>query len=353
MTKSIYIHIPFCKNICTYCDFCKMYYNNEWVEKYLWALEQEIKKNYKNDLIKTIYVGGGTPSCLTKKQLLKLFSILNKIKLSKNYEFTFECNLEDISEYLIKVLYENKVNRLSIGIQTFNKKYLDLMNRRNTDIDKKISICKKYISNINIDLIYGIENQTIEELKYDLDSFIKLDVPHISLYCLILEEHTILKNNNYKELNNDIQRDMYDLIRSTLRKKGYIHYEISNFSKPGFFSKHNLTYWNNNEYYGFGLGASGFIDNIRYTNTRNINSYLKSNYRCEEEVLSKQENMENEMILGLRKINGVSKKKFYDKYQKRIEDVFNVSKLNSNSKYFYISKKYLFVENSILVDFIS
>ncbi len=351
--RSVYIHIPFCNNICTYCDFCKMYYKEEWVNKYLDVLQKEIETYYQNDKIKTIYIGGGTPSSLNMTQLEKLFSILKILKLNKNIEFTFECNIEDINEKLMQKLKHNKVNRLSIGVQSFNKDYLKLMGRNITcNIEEKIKLAKKYFYNINIDLIYGIKNQTLYELKQDLDKIISLNPTHISLYSLILEENTILKANKYQELDDDTQRDMYDYIRKTLNKNNYIHYEISNFSKKGYSSKHNLTYWNNEEYYGFGLGASGFINNIRYTNTRSFNEYLKKKYHLEENNLSIKENMENEMILGLRKINGVSKIKFKNKYNKEIENIFSIKKLNENKNYLYISKKNLYISNSILIDFI-
>ncbi len=351
--KSVYIHIPFCNSICSYCDFCKMLKNDDLIKKYLKSLNNEVSKYYKKNIIKTIYVGGGTPSCLNIEKLKLLFSTIKQFKLAKNYEFTFECNINDINEKLLKFLYKNKVNRLSIGVETFNPNLLKILGRiNNCDVNKKLLLAKKYFNNINVDLMYGINKETIEDLKKDLDNFLDLEVTHISIYSLILENNTILKIKNYQELDGDIQRKMYDLIRKILKNNGYIQYEISNFAKKSYQSKHNLAYWNNNFYYGFGLGASGFIDNIRYSNTKNINKYLKGNYRLEEEQMTKKINMENEMILGLRKINGVSRKRFFSKYHKNIEDVFNVSKLNCSNKNYYISKKYLYVSNAILKDFI-
>ena len=350
---SVYIHIPFCKKICKYCDFCKIFYNEELVDKYLNTLEKEIKTYYKNDLIKTIYIGGGTPSSLNEKQLLKLMETIKVFKLNKNYEFTFECNIEDINKNLLKILQENKVNRLSIGIESFNKKILNTLGRHyNFDINEKINLAKKYFSNINIDLMYGINNQTIKGLEDDLNQFVSLDITHISIYSLILEDNTILKINNYQELDEDIQREMYDYIRKYLSKNGYIHYEISNFAKPNYYSRHNLTYWNNNEYYGFGLGSSGFIEDVRYENTRSINKYLKNNYRLNEEYMTKEKNMENEMILGLRKVRGINKNTFYKKYNVYPEEIFNINKLNKNKNNYYISLKYLYISNYILCDFI-
>ena len=259
MIKSCYIHIPFCKNICSYCDFCKMYYNKDFIDKYLLSLEKEINLYYKNDLLNTLYIGGGTPSCLDEISLKKLFKIISIFKLNKTYEFTFECNIEDINEKLLIFLKENKVNRISIGLQSFNKKYIEFMNRKylnKKEITDKINLVKKYFNNINIDLIYGINNETLKELQEEVDSFINLDVNHISLYSLILEDNTILKTKKYKEIDDDLNRKMYDYIRKTLKKNNYIHYEISNFSKKGYMSKHNLCYWNNDNYYGFGLGKN-------------------------------------------------------------------------------------------------
>lgn len=329
-----------------------MYYNKEFVTSYLNSLEKEIDKYYKKNLIKTLYIGGGTPSCLDFKDLKKLFKIIEKFKFYKYYEFTFECNISDINEKLLKLLKENKVNRLSIGVQSFNKKVLDNIGRYEKPNIKKINLAKKYFNNINIDLIYGTNNQSIIDLNKDLEIFIKLDIQHISTYSLILENNTILKINNYQENDDEKVRVMYDTIRKKLKKSGYTHYELSNFSKKGYESKHNLVYWNNEKYYGFGLGASGYIDNIRYTNTRSINSYNKGNYRLEEEIITKEIDMSNEMILGLRKIKGVSNKKFYNKFGKNINEVFTTNKLCKKNNNYYIAKKNLFTSNSILIDFI-
>ena len=349
-----YIHIPFCKKICTYCDFCKMYYNENFINKYLKALDKEINDNYKGETLKTLYIGGGTPSCLNMDELRKLFEVLKKFELDFNYEFTFECNLNDITEELLLFLKENNVNRLSIGVESFNEKILKVLGRKyNFDIMEKLELVKKYFSNINIDLIYGVNGESLEDLKEDLDKFIKLDVSHISIYSLILEDNTILKVNNYEEIDSDLCRSMYDYICDILEKEDYIHYEISNFSKEGFQSKHNLNYWNNGKYYGFGLGASGFTKNIRYSNTRGVNKYLKGNFRSEEEIISEKVDMENFMILGLRKIEGVSKQEFYKRYNKKIEDVFNVSKLEESKDYYFIKKDNMYVSNYILEDFIN
>ena len=354
MIESMYIHIPFCNEICKYCDFCKMYANDRMISDYLRALSLEIDSYYVNDILKTIYIGGGTPSVLSKDELDYLFNILSNLKKDKNCEFTFECNVRDISEPLLIYLKDNGVNRLSIGVESFNKRILKILGRKyNSDIKDKIELCKRYFSNINIDLIYGINGQTIDDLKNDLESFIDLNIVHISIYSLILENNTILKINNYKEIDDDLNRDMYDYICKFLKENGYIHYEISNFSKKGFESKHNLNYWNNGKYYGFGLGASGYIDDIRYTNTRSFTKYKNGLYRYVIENITEKVDMENYMILGLRKTKGVSNSDFKNKYNKNIKDVFSIDKLRYENDYYYINEGDLYISNYILQDFIN
>lgn len=325
--KSAYIHIPFCKTICSYCDFCKMFYNEELVDIYLLELEKEIKENYKGETLETLYIGGGTPSSLNVKQLNKLLNIIKIFKLEENYEFTVECNIESITKETLELLYKNKVNRLSIGIQTFNEKYLKFLNRNHTkkEILKKINIAKNLgFENINIDLMYAFPNETLKELEEDIDEFLKLNVEHISTYSLIIEPHTKLYIDKIKNIDEDLDRKMYDLICKKLKENNYNHYEISNFSKENYESKHNLTYWNNNNYYGFGCGASGYIDNIRYDNTRNIQEYIKENYVKNKEILSKNIEIENEFILGLRKIKGIN----IDEFNKKYDNIFKYGVVN-------------------------
>lgn len=358
--KSLYIHIPFCKHICSYCDFCKMYYNQELVDKYLLALQKEIENTYKGETLETIYIGGGTPSCLNEKQIDKLFNVLNNVKISPTVEFTFEMNVSDINEKLLLFLKEHHVNRISVGIETINKKFQSLIERENTkeEVYYKINLAKKFFNNINVDFMYAFPKESLEELQNDLNFFHILDVPHISIYSLILEPNTKLYIKNTKSIDEDLESNMYFYIIDYLNKLGFKHYEISNFAKEGYESRHNLTYWNNDFYYGVGLGASGYIDKVRYTNTRSINKYLMGNYRMEEEVITKDIDMENEMILGLRKIDGVNKKDFTSKFGLDMEKVFNVNKLledgmlsevNGN---IFIPKDKLYLSNSILVNFI-
>lgn len=361
MIKSAYVHIPFCDSICSYCDFCKLLKNDEWINLYLNSLEKEVKEKYKGEVLDTIYIGGGTPSSLKKNELNHLFKIINILKKSENIEFTFECNIENITEEKLELLYQNGVNRLSIGIQTFNSKYLNYLNRSydNKMITEKINIAKKIgFKNINIDLIYALKDETIEELNNDLDLFLKLDIEHISTYSLIIEPNTKLYIKGEENIDENIDYEMYKLICNKLKENGYNHYEISNFSKVGYESKHNLTYWENAEYYGFGMGASGYINNVRYDNTRGLNEYLKGNYIKDTHSLETKEKIENEFILGFRKINGINKLKFKEKYNIDIKSIEIVNtllkenKLLEDEKNIYINPDYIYVSNDILVNFI-
>ncbi len=358
MTESVYIHIPFCNNICSYCDFCKMHYKEEWVLKYLDSLEREIRENYRKEKIKTIYIGGGTPSCLNKEQLIRLFEIIKMFDIDDDLEYTIECNIDSLDEEKIKLFKEYKINRVSIGIQTFNKKYLHFLNRNEGNVLDIIKQLKDInIDNINVDLMYGFPSQTIEELKDDIRLIRELEVPHISTYSLIIEPNTVLYVNNASNIDEDLDYKMYQEIINSL--SNYKHYEISNFGKEGYFSKHNLTYWNNKKYYGFGLGASGYIDNIRYDNTRSLNDYLNGKYKKNEEILTRETIIENEFILGLRKINGINKSEFKEKYGIEITDDLNVikllkeKKLTDDGENIKVSDKYIYLSNEILINFIN
>lgn len=359
MVKSAYIHIPFCNNICSYCDFCKLLYNKDFVKKYLDVLEKEITNNYKNEILDTIYVGGGTPSSLSVSELNKLFSIIKIFKLSKEYEFTFEVNIEDITEEKLEILKGNKVNRLSIGIESFNDKYLKYLGRNYTSdiIKEKVELAKKYFDNINVDLIYALKNESLDDLEEDIDKILKLDIKHISCYSLIIEKNTKLYIDNTKYISDDLDSDMYDLIDKKLENK-YHRYEVSNYSITSYESRHNLTYWKNNEYYGFGLGAAGYIDNIRYTNTRNLSKYISGSYERQEEVLTKEDKIKYEFILGLRLTSGLNKDNFNKKYGININEIevikelINKGLLIDDKINIYVPKKYFYVLNDILVNFV-
>jgi len=354
MIKAVYIHIPFCENICSYCDFCKLHKHEQWISNYLNELEKEIKQNYKKEKINTLYIGGGTPSSLNINQLKKLFQILKIFNLDDNPEITFEANPEDLTKEKLEFL-KDKINRLSIGIQTFNANLLKILDRKPVDI-KNIKLAQKYFKNINADLMYNFNEETKDILKEDIETLLKLEIPHISTYSLILEPHTKLYIKNYEIKNEDTKNEEY--INKVLKQNNYVHYEISNYAKEGYESKHNLTYWNNENYYGFGLGASGYLKNERYENTKNIIKYLKGNYKETKQLLDKNEIMQNEFILGFRKIKGINKQKFKQKYNINVKDLniikelLNKKHILENEDYIYINPKYLYYSNEILINFI-
>ena len=352
---SIYIHIPFCTHICSYCDFPKVLKNKKWIEEYLKELKKEITKSYKGEIIDTLYIGGGTPSSLDLEDLQKLFNILKIFNLKQDAEITLEANSEDLTEEKLLFL-KDKINRLSIGIETFNEKTLKSLNRK-VNI-KNIKNSFNYFNNINLDLMYGFKNQTLKDLEEDIDKILKLNPTHISTYSLIIEPNTKLYIEDYQNIDEDLDRKMYEKIQKKLKQNNYIQYEISNFSKQGFESKHNLVYWDNKKYYGFGLGAGGYINNERYENTRSLTDYLKGKYKLNIQILNKSEEIQNELILGFRKIEGINKNKFKEKFSLNIKDIEKIKKLLEkkllieDKNNIYINPNYIYTSNEILINFI-
>ncbi len=361
MISSVYIHIPFCHNICTYCSFTKFYYNQDMVKKYLISLKEEVLKRYKGEEIKTIYVGGGTPNVLTITELEELFKIIAIFKLSNDYEFTFEVNPECLDYEKIKFLKQHKVNRISMGVERVNSKFLKYLGREHNFnlVKERIQEIKDIgILNINVDFIYALKNETLKDLDKELDLLLSLDVPHISTYSLMIEEHTKLYIDKTLEIDSDLDYLMYDLIRKKLISKGFKHYEISNFAKSSYESRHNLVYWNNMEYYGFGLSAASYVGNKRFTNTSNLNKYINGNYIKETETLSKKDKISYALILGFRKIEGINIQEFNKKYNVNLLELYNIKELIKNKNLIIqdgnlrISYDKIYVSNNILVNFV-
>ena len=225
-------------------------------------------------------------------------------------------------------------------------------------VKDKIDLIKKYFININVDIIYAIPNETIDDLKNDLDNIMSLDINHISTYSLIINDNTELGINKTNYIDTDTDREMYDYICNYLKEHGFNHYEISNFSKPNYESKHNLVYWHNENYYGFGLGASGYINNVRYDNTKSLNNYIKGNHMLSKEELNEQDIMSYHLILGFRLTNGINKKDFYNKYHIELIDMYNIKSLIKegylidDGENIKIKYDMIYVENKILENFI-
>lgn len=339
--KSLYVHIPFCKKICPYCDFVKVLENKKFIDPYINELIKDISFFIDNKFeFETIYIGGGTPSVLSLDNLEKLLSNLQKI-IKKNGEFTIEANPESLDEDKLKLFKKYDINRISIGLQTFKKNLLKLLNRDyKIDYFNLIKLVKKYIKNINVDFIYGLPNQSLKDLEEDLINFIKLDINHVSLYSLQVEENTVFYNDGIKEVSSDESSEMYSYILNYLNDNGFNRYEVSNFAKPGFESKHNLTYWKNNKYYAIGVGASGYINNIRYKNNANLSKYIKGIREREVETLTLDDVRKYYLICNLRLKEGFD----ISEYNKQ----FNKDFLNDYKEQiqYLLSVKAVYIENN-------
>ncbi|HGI2333264.1 TPA: radical SAM family heme chaperone HemW [Streptococcus agalactiae] len=368
---SAYVHIPFCTQICYYCDFSKVFIKNQPVDAYLQALIREFR-SYDITELRTLYIGGGTPTSISAVQLDYLLTELSRdLNLNNLEEFTIEANPGDLTVDKIEVLQKSAVNRVSLGVQTFNDKHLKRIGRSHNEaqIYSTIDALKTAgFQNISIDLIYALPGQTMDDVRSNVAKALSLNIPHLSLYSLILEHHTVFMNKMRRGKlhlpTEDLEAEMFEYIISEMERNGFEHYEISNFTKPGFESRHNLMYWDNVEYYGVGAGASGYLDGIRYRNRGPIQHYLKGgsegNARLSEEVLSKNEMMEEELFLGLRKKEGVSIGKFEQKFgtsfEKRygqiVQELQSDGLLKENNGFIQMTKKGLFLGDTVAEKFI-
>lgn len=337
MVKGLYIHIPFCDHICTYCDFPKLVTKGQRHQDYIQALLMELK-HYEKQIgfhqLQSIYIGGGTPTALSIEQIQPLFDYLHQaVNMNQILEFSIEANPENLTEEKVKYLLSQGISRFSLGVQTFDETLLKRIGRQHGSehVKQAVKTLKAHeMHNINLDLIYAIPGQTIEQLKDDLQTAISLDVEHISAYSLIVEEHTQLYLAYMKDelalTENEIEAKMYEVVMNVLSDYGYQHYEISNFAKS-LPSLHNQWYWKNEEYIGTGLGAHGYVNGCRYQNTRSINAYINDLKHdrlptIETNVLSKEEKIEEEMFLGLRLIEGINLKTISEKHQLDIEALY-------------------------------
>jgi oxygen-independent coproporphyrinogen-3 oxidase len=339
MIQAAYIHIPFCHQICHYCDFNKVFFKGQPVDDYLQHLGLEIVntlQQYPTQKLKTVFIGGGTPTSLNETQLETLLGIINgSLPMeSDDVEFTIEANPGDLTREKLTVLKAGGVNRLSIGVQSFNNELLKKIGRthQRDDVIKGIELSRELgFKNISIDLIYSLPNQTLPDFKETLQQAFRLDLEHFSAYSLIIEPKTVFYNlmrkGNLPLPSQDSEAKMYEYLMDQMPAHGYCQYEISNFSKPGYESKHNLTYWNNEEYYGFGAGAHSYVNGKRNANAGPLKKYMtlveeKGIPYVESHIVSKSEQMEEELFLGLRKSQGVSITHFHEKFNQSIMDVF-------------------------------
>ena len=343
--NSLYIHIPFCESICDYCDFAKLQYFHSFADQYLLALKSELDSYNIHHELKTIYIGGGTPTSLDDKQFESLLKMVEPY--TKNVvEYTVEANPESLSLSKIKLMKKYGINRLSIGVESTDDKILKSINRKHTfkDVETAVKLARENgIDNINLDLIIGLPNVSEKMLEKDIKNILSLNPDHISCYSLTVHEHTVFHINGIDEPMEEFAYDAYKKINDILSKNGFIHYEISNWCKPGKESKHNLTYWNNENYYGVGLAASGYIGNIRYKNTTNFNKYISFKNEIEQEKVSIKDEIEYEIMLKLRTRIGLDLSNFKAKYN------INLYELKKKVIEGYVNSGHLTIENNHLI----
>ncbi|SJZ97178.1 oxygen-independent coproporphyrinogen-3 oxidase [Pilibacter termitis] len=373
---SAYLHIPFCEHICYYCDFNKVFLEGQPVDEYIQLLLKEIaltQESYPVKEIPTIYIGGGTPSSLSAKQLeVLLDGVRTLLPYHEEGEFTMEANPGDLTAEKMSVMKSFGVNRISLGVQTFDNRLLKKIGRKHTaeQVFETVNLLKQqHFENISLDLIYALPTQTMESLDETLDLALSLDLPHYSLYSLILENKTQFMNWVRKgklELpNEDVQADMFARTIEKMNEKKLFQYEISNFAKAGFESKHNLVYWNNEHYYGFGAGASGYLENVRLRNHGPIQHYMTPLRKgelpiLEKEHLTRENQMEEEMFLGLRKRSGISKKKFSEKFNVSFEEIYGeVTRkliqqglIEEKEGFLVLTERGLYVGNTVFEEFL-
>ena len=383
----IYIHIPFCKKKCEYCDFKSYAGKEKLIDDYIKCLKYELKEvgdgnklDYENNLdklaiIKTIYIGGGTPSLIDSRYINEILEIVKQnYKLDDDLEITIEVNPGTVSEEKLEQYKKSGINRLSIGLQSTHDRLLKKIGRIHSydDFFNTFKLARKVgFQNINVDLMLGLPEQSIEDLKLSIEEIIKLNPEHISVYSLIIEEGTPfykkLEANELELPKDEVERKMYWSVKKELEKSGYIHYEISNFAKKGYESKHNLACWNQEEYIGFGIAAHSYTNNVRYSNIDDIEQYIK-NFETNKEIdnfvfhekQNKESKMKEFMMLGLRKINGISIQEFKNRfalnpifvYRKELEKLVDEQLIEIDGNIIKLTNKGLDLANLVWEEFV-
>ena len=369
---SLYIHIPFCKQKCLYCDFPSYAGKENLIDEYISALNKEILDKCKDYKIISIFIGGGTPSYLDEKNLESLLKTIDLLDFKDNMEFTVECNPGTLNEKKLTIMKKYNVNRISMGLQSTSDNLLKEIGRIHTfeEFKKNYYEARKAgFENINMDLMFGLPNQSIEDWKLTLEDAVSLNPDHISAYSLIIEEGTCFYNlYNNDKLNlpsEEDEREMYLLTKKILNEHGYEQYEISNYAKGGKECFHNKIYWKCNEYLGVGVSASSFVDEKRFKNIDSIKEYIEKINNGEDviediHVNGLKDDMEEFMFMGLRMIEGVSLKEFKRRFGKDVFDIYdnaiknNVKKglLVIDSEKLYLTSKGIEVSNYVMSDFI-
>ncbi|MDR0269011.1 radical SAM family heme chaperone HemW [Paenibacillus sp.] len=372
----VYIHIPFCTNKCFYCDFNSYVLKDQPVMAYLQGLEREMERTVKEvppGEIKSIFVGGGTPTVLKPDEMEYFLKTVRTYfpNWSDTIEFSMEANPGTTDLEKLSVMREGGVNRVSFGVQSFNNGLLERIGRIHDtdDVYQSLENARKAgFENMSIDLMFGLPNQTVEMLAESVDKALALGLPHYSIYSLKVEEntlfHTMYKKNQLPLPSEDEELQMYLLLMNRMKEAGYEQYEISNFAKPGYHSRHNMAYWLNEDYYGLGAGAHGYIGRQRHMNIKGVNPYTEATKeelpRLESFTVPKEEAMEDFMMVGLRVLSGVSEQHFREQFGLSIEDVFakplhkmlDAGLLDKTEAGYRLSEKGLLFGNDVFGEFI-
>lgn len=306
-----YVHIPFCRSICPYCDFPKVYYRSDWADSYLDRLLLELS-DCPHSEFKTLYFGGGTPTALPLDGLVKALKAFS-LRLTPGGEFSVEGNPESFTPELCQALSESGVNRVSIGAQSSDGKLLATLGRthRFSDVEQAVdNLLSAGINNINLDLIYAAPGEGVDEARRDAESFALLPITHLSAYSLILEQGTCYSARGIKEASQDEQAEQFLAIRDALEAGGFRQYEVSSFERGGHECAHNKEYWMGRHYLGFGMGASGFLPNGHYRNTRSLSRYLRLGPCPQFEQESEQDRIEEYLLTNLRLLEGFELSEF-------------------------------------------
>lgn len=372
---SLYIHIPFCAQKCLYCDFPSFARKDHLRKAYIEALNKEIislREKYNNLEINTIFIGGGTPSVLEADELECLLKEVAKLNMAKDIEYSMECNPGNLTEEKLEVMKNYGVNRISMGLQAKQDNLLKGLGRiHNYKTFKENFLLAKKVgfNNINVDLMFGLPNQRLNEWEETLREIISLEPAHISAYSLIIEEGTafynLYENDKLKLPTEEEERKMYHLAKKILEENGFNQYEISNYAKEGKECRHNLAYWNMDNWIGVGSASASYMDGKRIKNISSVEEYINSiNEKGEaiEEIInnSKNDNMEEFMFMGLRKINGIDENEFKNRFSMNINNVYGeiINKyideglLIRESGRIFLSEKGIEISNIIMADFL-
>lgn len=366
--KGLYIHLPFCQQKCSYCDFVSFTNHLPQIDRYLGVLKREMGE-YQGACIDTVFIGGGTPSILSGRQLDSLLKEVHRVfEVKKNAEITIEANPNTLSSEKMHVLLKNGVNRLSVGVQSFDDEELKRIGRIHNAQMAYTTVCeakKLGFNNINLDLMTALPGQTLQSLRKTLETALTLSPQHLSCYSLILEEGTPLFQQYQKGglsiPEEETDREMYHEMCEQLKQHGFEQYEISNFAKPGRECRHNLKYWKCDEYIGVGTAAHSYLGHCRFANTSDFEEYLKGHFHTEQrQMLTREDEMAEFIIMGLRMIKGIHTEEFLRRFgisfevhfediiKKHLQNGFLAKKANR----YFLTSKGLDVSNAILCDFV-